>query len=78
MYNIAVTLGQRRRRWANVTAILDQHIAFAEFYSQQTWDVGRLTQCWFDAGPASQTVGQRYNNIESRSSAYWGTAIFQK
>ena len=50
-------LDQRRRRWSDVVQILYKGFVFDGTHCPGKHD--NLNRCWFNAGPVSQTVGQR-------------------
>ena len=74
-------LGHRRRRWANIETALSECPVLAGLtlrIKHQT-----LKQCCFNAGPASQTVGQHWANIVlsycvSDSALRMTSGIFQR
>ena len=72
------------RRWPNAGLMLVNRLRRWGLYSLRTVSTTRpacywtqpskheaLNQCWFDAGPAWQTVGQHWNSIGSTSSVCW-------
>ena len=57
--DVGIMLGQRRRRWANIVTTLGERFVFVGPYSKHE----TFTLCWYNVGPASQTVGKHCNNI---------------
>ena len=70
-------LDHRLRRWPNIKPALAERVVFAGvmvavsvYYPRKH---GAFTQCCFNVGPASKTMGQHWNSIGWRSRVCWDT-----
>ena len=62
LYNICTMSAQRLRRWPIIVQMLYKYFVFTGLNAAPSKHEA-LNQCWFDAGSASQAVGQHWVNV---------------